>query len=238
MGKPGRLRRVRRLVLAGLLCFVLLNLLAATFGRPRRPEAHEARSPDGRSAESWLDPVLGAAVTVITHQDNGIWGHNREQGRVRCWSREGWKKQQANWDRRYGSTLGPLSAWRSFTTGVPRREIELAPYVCGELSSLQSEPLPVWRSRRADAVAYSVGALAHEARHFSGAHDEWSTECYGVQSIRDVAVALGRTTNEGQYLASLYWKHFYLRNSLRYRALPQCHDGGEWDLRPKTSVWP
>jgi hypothetical protein len=79
--------------------------------------------------------------------------------------------------------------------------------------------------------------LAHEARHFSGALDEWSTECYGMQSIRDVAVALGRTSREGQYLASLYWKQIYRRESPAYR-MPQCRNGGEYDLRPYSSVWP
>jgi hypothetical protein len=226
-------------MLAGLVWLVVLYLLGAAFApqvRSRGGQGARART-SSENPESWLDPVLGDVVTMITHQDNGVWGHNSQKGRVRCWSRVGWKTQQAKWTRRYGRTRGPLDAWRSFTIGVPRREIELSPNVCGELSTLQNDPLPVWRSDSAYALAYAVGALAHEARHFAGALDEWSTECYGMQSIRDVAVKLGRTPKEGRYLASLYWKQIYPRESLAYR-MPQCRNGGEFDLRPHSDAWP
>ena len=231
-------------MLPGALWLVLLYVLGALFGPRHGSQASDGRAAHGRSAfasttspESWLDPTLGTAVTLITHQDNGIYGHNGLKGRVRCWSREGWKKRQADWGRRYRKTLGPLSAWRGYTIGVPRKEIELPPDVCGELSTLENEGLPVWRSDWPDGLAFAVGVLAHEARHFSGALDEWSTECYGVQSIRDVTVGLGRAPREGEYLARLYWRHVYQRRPLAYRP-PQCRNGGEWDLRPRSGLWP
>jgi hypothetical protein len=226
-------------MLAGLVWLVVLWLVGQAFvPRPQAqvPEAARA-SASSTTSESWLDPALGDAASMITHEDNGVWGHNSEQGKVRCWSREGWKKQQAKWARRYGKTRGPLDPWRGFTIGIPRREIELPPNVCGELSTLENEPLPVWRSEEPYWLAYAVGVLAHEARHFSGASDEWSTECYGMQSIRPIAVHLGRTAKEGQYLASLYWQQIYKRESLAYR-MPQCRDGRQYDLRPGSSLWP
>jgi hypothetical protein len=227
-------------MLVGLIWLAVLYLLGATLA-PRRSSARPSKMSEGTefssSQQSWLDPALGRAVTMITHQDNGVWGHNSAKGRVRCWSRSGWSRQQAKWSHRYGRRLGALDAWRGFTTGVPRKEIELPPNVCGELSTLENDPLPVWRSDSPYLLAYAVGVLAHEARHFSGAIDEWSTECYGMQSIRDVAVQLGRTPKEGHYLASLYWKQIYQRESPRYR-MPQCRNGGEFDLRLHSSVWP
>ena len=232
-------------MLVGLVWLVVLYLLGQVFvpragsraGAGLTPPSKTGAGTASESPESWLDPALGDAVTMITHQDNGVWGHNSAKGRVRCWSREGWKKQQAKWTPRNGTMLGPLGAWRGFTIGVPRREIELPPNICGELSSLENDPLPVWRSDSAYWLAFSVGMLAHEGRHFSGAFDEWSTECYGMQSIPAVAAKLGRTPKEGRYLASLYWKQIYQRESLRYR-MPQCRNGGEYDLRPQSSVWP
>lgn len=243
-GARSRDRRFRRLVLAGLIWLATLYLLAATFaGRTPARTSDTAAPPKARvvslskDSESWLDPRLGRAVTMITHQDNGVWGHNSAKGIVRCWTRSGWSRQQARWARSYGQRLGRLDDWRGFTTAGRRREIELPPNICGELSALENDPLPVWRSDSPYLLAYAVGTFAHEARHFSGALDEWSTECYGMQSIRDVAVQLGRTAKEGQYLASLYWKQIYQRESLRYRT-PQCGNGGEFDLRPHSNVWP
>ena len=86
-------------------------------------------------------------------------------------------------------------------------------------------------------AAMALGTVTHESYHLLGFRTESKVECYGMQSIRDVAVKLGRTPKEGQYLASLYWKQIYSRESLAYR-MPQCRNGGEFDLRPHSGVWP
>jgi hypothetical protein len=67
--------------------------------------------------------------------------------------------------------------------------------------------------------------------------NEKSTECFGVQSITKMTEALGRSSEEGRYLARLYWTSTYMAHYPRYRS-EQCRDGGRLDLHPETSAWP
>src|SRR5204863_494141 len=78
-------------------------------------------------------------------------------------------------------------------------EIELGPSACAELRKLEHPHDPVWEDKRADAVAWSVGALAFEAVQITGFRDKPAVECHAVQSIPTTAVTLGATPNEGRY---------------------------------------
>ena len=131
------------------------------------------------------------------------------------------------------SSVGP---WRAYTTLVPLPTVTLGPAICSELTRLAHDDLPVWRDESPDALAWSVETLAHELMHVSGIRNEAKAECYGMQTIPAVAVALGRTAKEGRYLATLYWRHWYPWIVRSYRSR-QCRNGGRLDLRA-SDVWP
>jgi hypothetical protein len=82
-----------------------------------------------------------------------------------------------------------------------------------------------------------VKALAHEAQHLRGIENEAKAECYGVRTMREVGNGLGLGDEEAQSLAEYAWLYIYPRARGEYRSV-DCHDGGELDLRPATSVWP
>jgi hypothetical protein len=83
----------------------------------------------------------------------------------------------------------------------------------------------------------SVETLAHESVHVTGNLSEALAECWGMQTIPTAALELGRTREEGRYLAELYWRRWY-----RFRHRPywssECRNGGALDLHPDTDSWP
>jgi hypothetical protein len=88
-----------------------------------------------------------------------------------------------------------------------------------------------------EALAFAVGALAHESQHVAGERDEARAECFGVQAIDEVVQAMGMSGYEGRYLASLYWRTYYARGDPQYRST-ECREGGSLDLQPDTTIWP
>jgi hypothetical protein len=80
--------------------------------------------------------------------------------------------------------------------------------------------------------------LDHEAQHVRGVRDEAIAECNGMQAIDTAARALGRTGEEGRYLASLYWKSSYPKLEDPAYHSAECRDGGRLDLHPQSDVWP
>ena len=175
---------------------------------------------------SRIEPLLEQVVAGLSHR----------RANVRCWSTAGWKQEAEEWARRWPQ-LGPLGHWRGYTVPGPRPSVNLSPSICTELIKLADRPQPVWEDEWPDALAWSAAMLAHEAQHVSGIRDEVRAECYGMQSIQAAAVALGRTPQEGQYLAALYWKRSYPREGPVYRSR-DCRNGGALDLRPDAGVWP
>ena len=73
----------------------------------------------------------------------------------------------------------------------------ISPEICTELTTLAESHTRVWRDEWPDALARSVGSLAHEAAHVSGIRDEAKADCYGLQWIVRAARMLARTHAEG-----------------------------------------
>jgi hypothetical protein len=227
--------RARRLTLAGLVWAALLaTLLLATLAFSSRPSVSSAHVVDfergrlpndfGANVESRVEPVFAAVVTLFSHT----------RVEVRCWSPADWPRRASEFERLTGGER--LGAWRAFTAG-DRRTIELSPEICAGLARLADRRIPIVGPPAADALAWSLGALAHEAQHASGVRNEVRADCYGMQSIATAAGALGRTAAEGRYLAALYWKHWYVWLDQRYRSR-ECRDGGRLDLNPGIARWP
>jgi hypothetical protein len=132
--------------------------------------------------------------------------------------------------------MGRLGPWRAYTSRS-LRTVNVSPEICAELAKLVRDRAPVWRSGSPDALAWSVQSLAHEAEHASGIVSEVLAECYGLQATPRAARLLGRTHEEGQYLAAVYWKHWYAWLGPSYSS-NECRNGGALDLHPGSDVWP
>jgi hypothetical protein len=86
-------------------------------------------------------------------------------------------------------------------------------------------------------VAYAVGILAHELEHVRGEMDEQTAECQGMQRLANVARKLGFSDADSRRLARVYWRELYPDPERGYTTA-ECRDGGELDLRRRSSVWP
>jgi hypothetical protein len=88
-------------------------------------------------------------------------------------------------------------------------------------------------------TARAVAVLAHEAWHLAGVRDEGTTECYALQS----GVELGRRLGLDNDTARQMMRQQLVENAGRgaaseYVVGPDCHDGGELDLNPRSSAFP
>jgi hypothetical protein len=190
------------------------------------PRLHDSgRLPviSGPSGKSRIEPRYSRVVSSVA-------GVGAE---VRCWSVADWRKRQVEWGNWRGQELGPWGAYA--TTG--RFRVHLSPAICATLARLAYDHVPVREDAWPEELAWSVGALAHEAQHVRGVLDEGKAECFGVQSIAKTAEALGRSNEEGRYLARLYWASTYLARDARFRP-EECRDGGRLDAHPDRHAWP
>lgn len=89
-------------------------------------------------------------------------------------------------------------------------------------------------------ITWALETISHESYHLLGYTNEAQVDCYGMQSIWFVATRLGASLSEGQAIAQLFWKKLYplRRTETPQYWSPQCHNGGEFDLRPNSSAWP
>jgi hypothetical protein len=154
--------------------------------------------------------------------------------RVYCWSQADWSTRIAERAARWPHA-DPLGPWRAFTQWTPR-SVHLSPEICAQLARIVAEGKPVWKARFVDALAWSVHALAHESVHAGGIRNEALAECYGLQATAEVATRLGRSRDEGRYLAAVYRKHWYVWAAHRYHSA-ECRDGGRLDVN-KGHWWP
>jgi hypothetical protein len=92
------------------------------------------------------------------------------------------------------------------------------------------------RVTRNHAVAVEV--LAHESIHLRGWTDEAITECYGMQNMVEIAVALGASPTQGQRLAEFYYANLYPLMPDEYRNETDCQNEGRWDIHKGDPVWP
>ena len=88
------------------------------------------------------------------------------------------------------------------------------------------------------ALAWAIGALAHEAVHLRGITDEALTECYATQYLAFTAERLGATPVQSRNLAVLHAETSPELLGDRYQLPPGCREGGELDVRPDDPAWP
>jgi hypothetical protein len=218
-------RRVRRLVVAGLLWTLVLVFVAPGLARLVLWQGGKDPASAGPSeVQSGIDPRLGRVATALSRLRVTVW----------CWSSEDWKKRTAAWERRdpLDRKLGPWSGY----TDMSASTIHLSPEICAELRGLVEHGAGIPRDATRDARAWSLGVFMHEVHHTRGL-DEARATCLGMQWMEKAARLLGRTAAEGRRLATLFWKHWYDRLPPSYRS-DDCRDGGGLDLRPETHVWP
>jgi hypothetical protein len=140
------------------------------------------------------------------------------------------------------TSLDGTSGTTEFIDGKPTDETVLQEGICETLhdySRLTKRgldcPLPCDGS--ALETAWSLNALAHEAYHLAGVRNEARTECYALQAIDFVALRLGASDAQARELAAYSFAQLPPRMPNAYSS-PECRDGGGWDLRPASSVWP
>jgi hypothetical protein len=148
---------------------------------------------------------------------------------VRCWSQRDWleliEDKETGSPHEYAGIAGE---------GGP---VDLAPEVCRPLVPvLYTKWRPQHRDQEAE-VAYAVGVLAHELEHVRGEMGEPIAECRGMQRLAAVARGLGVTRGQARRLARAYWEVIYPDSHPGYHS-KECRDGGELDLRRRSSVWP
>lgn len=197
---------------------------ASVAGHPVCYEGGQVPSAATREVRSHADRLSGRVVSALAHR----------RTRVYCWSQADWQTRTAERAARWPHA-DPLGPWRAFTRWTPR-SVHLSPEICTQLARVVAERGPLWQARSVDALAWSVETLAHEAAHAGGIASEAVAECYGLQTTAEVAVRLGRSRDEGRYLAAIYWKHWYVWLPHRYHA-SECRDGGRLDLH-KGHQWP
>lgn len=184
-----------------------------------------ARLPTHPAGEtrSHADPLYGRIVSTLAGRPT----------RVYCWSQADWTTRLAE-RRALFPEADPLGPWRAYTRLEPL-VVHLSPETCAQLSRV-AEPVPLRQAGSADAVAWAVHTLAHEAAHARGILNEATAECYGLQTTADVAMQLGRTRKDADYLAAVYWKHWYVWLGDDWRS-SECRRGGLLDVR-RRGQWP
>jgi hypothetical protein len=234
-----RIVRVAAVALVGLLA--LTAVVSQLVAKPRADDARAAAIPPNLHDDGQLPSIEGPSgksrvEPTFTHVAAVISGYGTE---VRCWSVADWRKREAEWGRWRGR---PLGAWGGYTARWPwipnAYRIHLSPSICASLVRLAYEDVPVQEDPWPEALAWSVAALAHESQHVRGIGNEARAECYGVQAIQRTTEALGRSASEGRYLAALYWRDGYSKQTNEEYRSDECRDGGKLDVRPETHVWP
>jgi hypothetical protein len=222
-------RRARRLACAGLLWAAVLvtGLAVLALDAPGESSA-QAAGPFPPAAHldstSRIDPLFSRVVSRLAGRE----------AKVHCWSRAHWAKRAAEWAERWPQ-LGELGPWRAYS--LPHTaEVHLSPAICALLRSFVSLPVPASRTRWPYALAWSVQALSHESVHVKGIVSEVKADCYGMQSIDEAMIALGRSRSEGRYLASAYWNYWYPAHGPDIRS-SECRNGGRLDLSV-SALWP
>lgn len=221
-------RRIRRLAIAGLLWAAVLIAASGVPARESPSDESPQASPFPPTAQldstSRVDPLFSRVVSRLS----------RREAQVHCWSQADWAKRAAEWAARWPQ-LGELGPWRAYSF-AHSATVHLSPAICALLHAFVPLDLPVSRSARPYALAWAVQALAHESVHLRGIASEVKADCFGMQSIDEAMLELGRSRSEGRYLASAYWKYWYQAHGPDIRS-PDCRNGGRLDLS-LSPLWP
>jgi hypothetical protein len=156
-------------------------------------------------------------------------------GEVRCWSRADWKELQQE-------TFGRDHNLAGFASPGFQR-VNLAWDICDGLAKLAyTNERPTGNEEL--EIAFAVTTLMHESGHLNESGDFYGAganeplaECWGMQHIRQAAVRLGASRAYANDLAARYWTEVYPTRPANYRT-KKCRDGGAYDIRKESSVWP
>ena len=201
-------------------------LLRAYMRSSRLDPAFEQKLPvqGGLIVTSRIEPRFGRAASVLAGK----------RVRVRCWSREDWRKLVRR-ERLYSG--GVVTAKHLGFAVVGAQDVNLSPEICTGLVLLAyAEARPAGGEQKV-FVALSVGTLAHESIHSRGVNEESTTECFGMQATARTAVLLGVGRRYARGLGHVYWKRVYRHAARAYRTR-DCRPGGPLDLRPNRTAWP
>lgn len=111
----------------------------------------------------------------------------------------------------------------------------LTPEICHDLYRLAFDG-----EVRGARTGRALAVLAHESWHLRGEGDEGATECYALQSGVGLGVRLGLDEGDARRLMRQQLTENQLRGleTLEYRVGPECRDGGELDLDPRSDDFP
>lgn len=131
--------------------------------------------------------------------------------------------------------ITPNAGWVEFdAAGRPSDHASLDSRTCARLERFDGRDT----GGLADTESMeALVTLAHESFHLAGIASEAQTQCYAVQATELVARRLGASPTWAR-TAALWALASSPRILPREYWSPQCHDGGSWDLRPASSVWP
>jgi hypothetical protein len=205
---------VRAVVYALVLAPPCLIVLAAYTGRPN--DGGPLPTIAGFAPESRIEPDL----TRVARQLAG-------RGEVRCWSAADWERRADELrglaHRLFGGRLRDHNYLNGYVSAGADR-VNLPNRMCFRLESIMAGATPD------PFIAYAARVFAHELTHLKGEKSEAKASCYGLQTVRSVAQALGASTAYADELAALAWEQYPYR--------PSCHDDDELDLHPESSRWP
>jgi hypothetical protein len=197
-------------------------------GRLPHPQAMERLPlPAGRGvlAESHVEPLFTKVARDIA----------APVAQVRCWSRSDWPELQKD---TFGQDLD-LAGFAS--PGFQR--VNLAWDICDGLAKIAyTDERPGGTDEL--EIAFAVTTLMHEAGHLNESGDFYGAgqneplaECWGMQHIRQAAVKLGASRAYANELAARYWTEVYPTRPSGYRT-KKCRNGGAYDVRKQSDVWP
>ena len=175
--------------------------------------------------ESHIDPRLSQAAEDMTLQDI----------HVRCWSADDWPATVKEWHT-YSENADGTGDTAGFVTGAT--EIHIDPSHCATLAKFLYSDWRPGGSEEVEDLADAVELVAHETEHlFETYPGEAETECHAMQSVSELARLLGASPSYASRLARVYWTEVYPREDKEYIS-PQCRNGGTYDERPDTDVFP
>jgi hypothetical protein len=180
--------------------------------------------------DSRVDPLYGRIgaelVARISGQKEGV-----RSVQVICWSDEDWRELMVAF-----RNAGEIEPGRFWLGWVPRgrRVINLSSLACLQLDRITYHD----SSLALPATGAAVGALAHEAMHVAGIHDEGVAECYGMQLTAVTAMRLGTEPDYADELRTVNFESNRDRRAGTVYDSPDCYDGGPLDLAPESSRWP
>jgi hypothetical protein len=197
-------------------------------GRLSHPQAME-RLPlpvgTGLREESRIEPLFTRVANDLA----------APASEVRCWSREDWPKLQKE---TFGRTLN-LAGFAS----PQYKRANLAWDICDSLATIAYTDRRPTGSEQL-GLAFAVTTLMHETGHLNESGDFYGAgqneplaECWGMQHIRQAARGLGALRAFADELAERYWTEIYPTRPADYRT-KKCRDGGAYDVRKESAIWP